>query len=759
MKSIKIINILMGARGAAVILCLMLLWGFPQVGSAQDSQSAMGQLWIHRLGGEVLIKVEGNDEWASATINFPLQKGDSLWTSQGAWAQINHFGGSTIYLREQTLAEIEEFQKVGDQDQLRLALSKGKLYGEISGTASSSLIMQVDTPNLSVKAEPSTTLQVESVEAERYSQVSIIQGVAVVQTEGSSSQLEAGRTMIARGNGGIETEPMASIESPYPPTETPSASSYGYSGNDSGEEYVPEPLQNYTYDLNQYGYWTNVPEYGSVWVPTVVEAGWAPFSYGRWVFRSPNYVWVSYWPWGWVPFHYGRWGYALGIGWYWVPPYRYQVYWCPGAVGWWQTSSYVYWAPLAPGELYYGFGYFGPWSMNIGFYFTDHFHYVHRWPHSRDRFDRLGHQKFHNVRYRGAISGLSVSAFLHGDKNLKFANHMREGFKVDSFSAVPSPVIQADPQTMVPAPTKLVRRQDLPPRNSTWSLEWTQNRKAMAKNEPSTGTWQTQLWNNKKPFPGMSRIYNKSGTTSQKDFTDTHAAFSSKERQSSLRDKLYPPELKSRVRTDQPLRTEPNSTLNNNKGAYSTPPITGSSPVGRTDYGIQRNYQYNRQRGTGENSAERSPEAGAIVRPAKPQLKSYPAPSYKNRWQNPGIQGPPAPATNAPSRSWNRGTSWGNSSSSPQTPPSTVNRYGGAIPRGSFSAPRSGYVPSAPPAAQGGSRYSKGPAFMPGQSSSAPPAISRGGFSGFSEGGGGFSRRGFSGFSEGGGHGGFKGMR
>jgi hypothetical protein len=41
------------------------------------------------------------------------------------------------------------------------------------------------------------------------------------------------------------------------------------------------------------------------------------------------------------------------------------TYWSPGYVGWVVTPDYVAWVPLAPGEVYYGYGYYGPWSRNI----------------------------------------------------------------------------------------------------------------------------------------------------------------------------------------------------------------------------------------------------------------------------------------------------------------------------------------------------------------------------------------------------------
>jgi hypothetical protein len=44
-------------------------------------------------------------------------------------------------------------------------------------------------------------------------------------------------------------------------------------------------------DLDDYGDWHTVPDYGPMWVPRSVEAGWAPYRDGHW-------VWIS--PWGWM---------------------------------------------------------------------------------------------------------------------------------------------------------------------------------------------------------------------------------------------------------------------------------------------------------------------------------------------------------------------------------------------------------------------------------------------------------------------------
>ncbi len=72
-------------------------------------------------------------------------------------------------------------------------------------------------------------------------------------------------------------------------------------------------------DLDHYGNWRVVQNYGSVWVPDAVPTGWAPYSTGRWV-ADPYYgwTWVDTAPWGWAPYHHGRWVFVDSY-WAWAP--------------------------------------------------------------------------------------------------------------------------------------------------------------------------------------------------------------------------------------------------------------------------------------------------------------------------------------------------------------------------------------------------------------------------------------------------------
>ncbi len=132
-----------------------------------------------------------------------------------------------------------------------------------------------------------------------------------------------------------------------------------------------DPYYTGSEDLDTYGTWSEVPDYGQVWIPQQ-NPNWAPYSDGRWVWE-PYYgwTWVSYEPWGWAPYHYGRW-FVYGGNWAWWPgpvvgyPGYYPI-WSPAYVsffGWGGGGfgfgvgfgfgfGHVGWLPSGPGDWYH----------------------------------------------------------------------------------------------------------------------------------------------------------------------------------------------------------------------------------------------------------------------------------------------------------------------------------------------------------------------------------------------------------------------
>jgi hypothetical protein len=117
-------------------------------------------------------------------------------------------------------------------------------------------------------------------------------------------------------------------------------------------------------DLDEYGIWRYVANYGYVWAPTRLVVGWAPYRYGHWAWIAPwGWTWVDDAPWGFAPFHYGRWA-CVGTSWFWVPgPITVRPVYAPALVafvgggGFQFSASFgggpgVAWFPLAPGEVF-----------------------------------------------------------------------------------------------------------------------------------------------------------------------------------------------------------------------------------------------------------------------------------------------------------------------------------------------------------------------------------------------------------------------
>jgi uncharacterized protein DUF6600 len=111
-------------------------------------------------------------------------------------------------------------------------------------------------------------------------------------------------------------------------------------------------------DLDDYGDWRDDPDYGHIWYPNRVSAGWAPYREGHWDWISPwGWTWVDDSPWGYAPYHYGRWV-VIGGRWGWVAgPVAVRAVYAPalvvfigaGGIGF---GGNVGWFPLRPREVY-----------------------------------------------------------------------------------------------------------------------------------------------------------------------------------------------------------------------------------------------------------------------------------------------------------------------------------------------------------------------------------------------------------------------
>ncbi len=94
-------------------------------------------------------------------------------------------------------------------------------------------------------------------------------------------------------------------------------------------------------DLDAYGEWIVLPDYGRVWRPSV-NTQWQPFADGHWVYDGNDWVWDSYEPYGAIVYHYGYWEYVSNHRWIWIPN---RAGWSPACVVWTYYGNEVAWAP------------------------------------------------------------------------------------------------------------------------------------------------------------------------------------------------------------------------------------------------------------------------------------------------------------------------------------------------------------------------------------------------------------------------------
>ncbi|MEC4675910.1 MAG: FecR family protein, partial [Nitrospirota bacterium] len=323
---------------------------------AYSYSSSLGTLRISLVEGDVQLKNDDTTEWIPVAINMPISSGDRIWVPESGRLEIQLADGSFLRLDEESLI----VTKRAEAEAARFYLGKGNAYINFRGGSYGAI--RIDTPVASVSTDYRSKFGIEAKEYD-ITEISVYRGSVYAETEYNRTRVGAGDTLsLIEGNyadisplgpaGGWESwnreRDRIFDESRY------------------SQRYLPAELRPYSYDFDNYGRWVYAREYGYVWTPTVVaDAGWSPYRSGRWSWIGGDYVWVAYEPWGWAPYHYGRWTFSVSIGWFWVPPGSGQVYWGPGFVGLVYTPTYVAWVPLAPREIYYGYGYYGPWSVNI----------------------------------------------------------------------------------------------------------------------------------------------------------------------------------------------------------------------------------------------------------------------------------------------------------------------------------------------------------------------------------------------------------
>jgi hypothetical protein len=311
---------------------------------------------ISYLKGKVSFQPAGHDQWSEATLNFTVTTGDRLYTDKDARAELE-VGPYTARLSGSTDLTITN---LNDQI-MQLGLEQGTLRVSIYQLPSGNTV-EVDTPNGALTFLQPGTYRADVEPSGDATLVSLNSGSLEVTGAGVSQTLHAGQAIKLRGHDSIQ---VLSV----PPPRLDSFDKWSEDrdrrvSSSASARYVSRGTPGYP-DLDDYGRWEEVPEYGPLWYPTGVAVEWIPYRYGRWAWVGPwGWTWVEDEPWGFCPFHYGRWVH-IGVAWGWLPgPYVAVPVYAPALVAFVGGPHFsvsigvggvglAAWFPLGPGEPYF----------------------------------------------------------------------------------------------------------------------------------------------------------------------------------------------------------------------------------------------------------------------------------------------------------------------------------------------------------------------------------------------------------------------
>jgi len=263
-----------------------------------------------RLGGtwgSVSFWRPGDEQWAAAQVNTPLAPGDSIATGADGTAEIQIGPRAFVRVRPGTQIELNDQQP----DRLTLRLDAGEVSIDLREVPAGQAIAVQTTAAVLAPQGP-------GLYRARFDQTAAFEArgggrAGVLPANGAQGVIGSGEQVTIAG-AGIDRRPAPPEDAWDRWNEARTAVLVA----SPSAQYVSADMYG-TQDLDRYGSWSSTPDYGEVWYPASVPAGWMPYGAGRWIWDARyHWTWVDDAPWGWAPFHYGRWVEVRGR-WAWVP--------------------------------------------------------------------------------------------------------------------------------------------------------------------------------------------------------------------------------------------------------------------------------------------------------------------------------------------------------------------------------------------------------------------------------------------------------
>ncbi len=289
------------------------------------------------IEGSGAYESAGDVDWSELTINLPLLSGDRIVAHPDSRIEIEL--GYDNFLRLGAGTDVSFRRATGSE--LELDLSLGELILRVNESAR----LRVFTPEATVEIKKEGLYRI-SVDDNGGAAVTVRKGEVRVANGFRERKLRAGEQLVIDGPQSSLSQVVRSWgDDEFDVWSDRRDALYVGSGS---TQYVSSSYAG-VYDLDAYGSWDYVPDYGtSIWFPFGVSSSWSPYSVGHWrYYPTWGWTWISFESWGWLPYHYGNWYFHAGR-WGWCPG-RFST-WSPALVDFYYGGGYVGWAPR---------GYFG----------------------------------------------------------------------------------------------------------------------------------------------------------------------------------------------------------------------------------------------------------------------------------------------------------------------------------------------------------------------------------------------------------------
>jgi hypothetical protein len=336
-----------------ILAAVLLAWAttLASWAHAQDFPIRVGR--IAHIEGRASLFRDADAGWEKAYVNSPVTSENSVWTDEGARAEVR-VSGMAIRLDHLTQLDVARL----DEDELDAFVARGSVALRVRHFENNERLA-FSTPNARVRLRENGRYRID-VDPERLeTRITVFSGEAGVGAEDGRVRVAAGRSVVVFG-----ADPPEFVEERV---LTSAFDRWTLARDERWREgraptYVSTYMTGYE-DLDAYGQWVTEPDYGVLWYPRQVAADWAPYRYGHWDYVRPwGWTWVDDAPWGYAPSHYGRWVYVRNR-WGWLPGERVaRPVWAPALVAWVGGSGWsvgvssggpsLGWYPLSPWDRY-----------------------------------------------------------------------------------------------------------------------------------------------------------------------------------------------------------------------------------------------------------------------------------------------------------------------------------------------------------------------------------------------------------------------